>query len=74
MIWTNTALFDLLLPEEQVTKDKSKATSIMLGAGPISIKEFPNVKVVFRAGVGSDNINFSNPKVIFPSEKTKDLI
>ncbi|MAF24315.1 hydroxyacid dehydrogenase [bacterium] len=74
MIWTNTILFDFLLPEEQVTRDKSKATSIILGAGPINIEEFPNVEVVFRAGVGADNINFSGPKVIFPSDKTKDLI
>ena len=74
MIWTNTILFDKYLLPKEVTLDKSKATSIILGAGPINIKEFPNVRTVFRAGVGTDNINFSSPKVIFPSGKTKELI
>ena len=58
MIWTNTSLFNSLLPAHEVTLDKNKATSIILGAPPIDITEFPNVNFVFRAGVGTDNVNF----------------
>jgi D-3-phosphoglycerate dehydrogenase len=75
MIWTNTSLFDSLLPEKDVTDIPNKATSIILGAPPIDIKLFPNVNFVFRAGVGTDNVNFpSNIKVEFPSTKTKNFI
>jgi len=75
MIWTNTSLFDSLLPKELVTTTPSKATSIILGAPPIDIKLFPNVKFVFRAGVGTDNVNFSSDiQVEFPSVKTKNYI
>jgi D-3-phosphoglycerate dehydrogenase len=74
VIWTNTALFGNLIPKEKITEDKIKATSIILGAFPIDINEFPNVKFVFRAGVGADNINFSNVRIEFPSNETKDLI
>ena len=46
MIWTNTSLFNSLLPNDKVTLDKNKATSIILGAPPIDITEFPNVDFV----------------------------
>tara|TARA_R110000824_G_scaffold198336_2_gene382317 strand:+ start:244 stop:1023 length:780 start_codon:yes stop_codon:yes gene_type:complete len=75
MIWTNTSLFNSLLPAHEVTLDKNKATSIILGAPPIDITEFPNVNFVFRAGVGTDNVNFPlNVRVEFPSTKTKNII
>jgi len=75
MIWTNTSLFNSLLPPDEVTLDKNKATSIILGAPPIDINEFPNVKFIFRAGVGTDNVNFSSDiEVKFPSTDTKELI
>lgn len=75
MIWTNTSLFNSLLPNDKVTLDKNKATSIILGAPPIDITEFPNVDFVFRAGVGTDNVNFpSNIRVEFPSTETKKFI
>ena len=75
MIWTNTSLFNSLLPSTEVTSNKKEATHIILGAPPIDIKEFPNVKFVFRAGVGTDNVNFSSDiEVKFPSERTKNFI
>jgi len=80
MIWTNTSLFNSLLPAGQVTLDKSKATVIILGALPIDINEFPNVTFIFRAGVGTDNVNFPDIRPIrriaveFPSQETKNLI
>jgi len=77
MIWTNTSLFNSLLSKDKapVTRDKNLATSIILGAPPIDITEFPNVDFVFRAGVGTDNVNFpSNIRVEFPSIKTKNII
>jgi len=74
MIWTNTALFDSLILKKQITKNKEQATFIILGAGDIDITEFPNVKLVYRAGVGTDNINFSNIPVVFPSDSIKELI
>ena len=75
MIWRNTALFDRFLDlDSDVTDDKSLATIIVLGAYPINIDEFPNVKFVFRLGVGTDNINFSNVPIGFPIQSTKDII
>ena len=64
MIWTNTALFDSLILKKQITKNKEQATFIILGSGDIDITEFPNVKLVYREGVGTDNINFSNIPVV----------
>jgi len=75
MIWRNTALFDRFLDlDNDVTDNKSLATIIVLGAYPINIDEFPNVKFVFRLGVGTDNINFSNVPIGFPTESTKHII
>jgi phosphoglycerate dehydrogenase-like enzyme len=74
MIWRNTNILDPFLDKKEITTDKDKASIILLGAYPIDINEFPNVKFVFRLGVGTDNINFTNVPVGFPEQSTKDII
>lgn len=75
MIWKNTKILDEFLDESKITEEKEKAEILLIGGGnPIDISDFPNAKKAFRAGVGTDNINFSNIPVRLPSEKTKSLI
>jgi len=74
MIWRNTNILDPFLDKKEITTDKDKASIILLGAYPIDINEFPNVQFVFRVGVGTDNINFTNVPVGFPEQSTKDII
>tara|TARA_Y100000296_G_scaffold84663_1_gene118471 strand:- start:629 stop:1408 length:780 start_codon:yes stop_codon:yes gene_type:complete len=74
MIWRNTNILDPFLDKKEITEDKNKASIILLGAYPIDISMFPNVQSVFRVGVGTDNINFTNVPVGFPKESTKDII
>jgi phosphoglycerate dehydrogenase-like enzyme len=77
--WKNTATLDHLIPELLVTVDSSEAELAVIGSKPINLTEMPNLKAIFKCGVGVDNIPFVEAKergiqVILPSEKTKSYI
>lgn len=75
-IWKNTSVLNDYNDGLVFTDDKNLAEIVLLGSKSININEFPKLKAIFRAGVGSDNVpidecNKNNIYVEFPSEKTR---
>jgi phosphoglycerate dehydrogenase-like enzyme len=78
-IWKNTSTlhgFDVGL---YITESKQDADVILLGSKSVNIDEFPNVKGIFRVGIGRDNVPEAEAKnrgvvVRFPSTETIDAI
>jgi len=61
------------------TKNKIEADLIIIGGKSINLNEFPNLKGIFKTGVGTDNLPFEQAKekdihIQLPSEKTKSII
>lgn len=76
-IWKNTSVLKDYSHNLSFTEAKNEAEIIILGSQKVDLNEFPKVKAIFRAGVGSENIpidycNKANIHVEFPSEKTKE--
>ena len=79
LIWKNTSTLDGYDDGLLFTEDKSKAEIVLLGGKSIDINEFQNLKGVFRAGVGKDNVpeleaNNRNIEIGYPSKKTINII
>ena len=73
MIWRNTALFDRFLDlDNDVTDNKSLATIIVLGAYPINIDEFPNVKFV-KASPRENPITGQHIEIIVQPNEEKNF-
>jgi|ETNvirnome_2_300_1030623.scaffolds.fasta_scaffold08160_3 lactate dehydrogenase-like 2-hydroxyacid dehydrogenase len=78
-MWTNTKTLEGFVDDLLFTESPSEADIAVLGSKSIKIKDFPNLKGIFRVGVGSDNIPFEeakqrNIKVAFPKQKTIEYI
>ena len=78
-IWKNTSALDSHSEGLNFTNDKRKAEIILLGSRSIDISQFPNLKGIFRAGVGKDNVPFQecdsrNVRIEFPSAKTTNIL
>lgn len=78
-IWKNTASLDGYDDGLDFTDLKHEAEIALLGSKPISLDEFPNLKGIFRAGVGRDNVPIREAQargilVRFPSKETIDII
>lgn len=78
-IWKNTKTLDGLIDDLTFTENKAEAGIALLGSKPINIEEFPNLKGIFRAGVGKDNVPIEAAarrgiKVAFPSQGTIEFI
>ena len=61
------------------TSDKSEADIVLMGSKPIVLDEFKNIKGIFRAGIGRDNVPVEEAQrrgisVRFPGDETVDLI
>jgi len=72
-VWTNTKSLDDYI--NFLPTSKEEAELAVVGSKSINLSEFPNLKGIFRVGVGSDNISFldakeRNIKIGFPSGKT----
>ena len=79
LIYKATNTIDDYLPSLQFTEDKSLAEVILVGGKKFSIEDFPRLKGVFKTGVGTDNLPFSEAKsrsvqIALPSEGTCDII
>jgi phosphoglycerate dehydrogenase-like enzyme len=79
LIWKNTATLDGYDEGLHFTESKKGADIALLGSKPINLIEFPNLKGIFRAGIGSDNVPVKEAKergiiVRFPSKETIDII
>ena len=79
LIWKNTSTLDGFDIELNFTKSKSKADIALIGSKPIEINDFPNIKGIFRAGIGRDNVPEKEAKekgivVRYPSQIVLDII
>ena len=55
-IWKNTSTLDGYDEGLSFTGDTEQAKIALLGSKPIDLLEFPNLKGIFRAGIGKDNV------------------
>ena len=77
----NTKAFDSLIAAHAlaVTSDPAEADIAVLGAKPIDLPTFTQLKALYRFGVGAENIDFDAMKlrgipVHFPSDRAKDIL
>ena len=78
-IWKNTNTLDGHDDGLNFTEDSSEAEIALLGSKPIKLENFNNLKGIFRAGVGKDNVPEKEAyergiKVRFPSADTVNII
>lgn len=78
-IWKNTSTLDNFVPELKNTVEEFNAEIAIIGSKPLNLSLMPNLKAIFKCGVGTDNIPFDEAEkrkieVILPSKKTKDYI
>jgi phosphoglycerate dehydrogenase-like enzyme len=77
--WKNTFTLDKFLPELLETVDASQAEIAVIGSKPIDLSSMPNLKAIFKCGVGTDNVPFEEAadrdvEVWMPSEETKRYV
>ena len=80
-IYKDTKTLDdyLFKREYKFTNDKSNADCLLVGGKEINLSEYPNLKGIFKTGVGTDNLPFSEAKkrniqICLPSMKTANFI
>lgn len=78
-IWTNTSTLKDYSNGLHFTKDCQSAEIALLGSKPIDLEQFPNLKGIFRAGIGKDNVPEDEARkrgiiVRYPSQPTADFI
>ena len=77
--WKNTATLDALVEELSETVGVTEAEIAVIGSKPIPIWEMPNLKAIFKCGVGTDNVPFEDAEqlgveIVLPSEETQRII
>ena len=77
--WKNTTTLDNLVPELGQIVDIKEAEFAVIGSKPIPIREMPNLKAIFKCGVGTDNVPFEEAdqlgvEILLPSEETQRII
>jgi len=78
-IWKNTSTLEGYDNGLIFTEDKDQADIALLGSKPIILDEFQNLKGIFRAGIGRDNVPEEMATkmgilVKFPSRETINII
>ncbi len=78
-IWMNTNTLDGYIDDLEKTADPADAEIALLGSKKMDLQRFPNLKGIFRAGVGKDNVPVSEAEkrgiaVGFPSQSTIEII
>jgi phosphoglycerate dehydrogenase-like enzyme len=58
-IWKATSTLDGLINDLTFVNDSSQAQIILIGGKPLDLKQFPNLKGIFKTGVGTDNLPFA---------------
>ena len=70
-------LGDIIDPK-LLTESKESAEIVVLGGQKMDFSEFPNLRVIFRVGIGDDGIQQklkdTNIRVVFPSPETAAII
>jgi len=78
-IWKNTSTLDGFDNGLIFTNSANEAEIALLGGKPIDLKKLPNLKGIFRAGIGTDNVPIQEAEekgilVRLPSKKTINII
>lgn len=78
-LWKNTNTLDNLVPELNSSCDPSEAEVAVIGGKNFNINDLPNLKGIFKCGVGVDNLPFAEAEnhsieICLPSEETKNYI
>jgi len=78
-VWKNTATLDGFDKKLIFTESKTDADIALIGSKPIEINDFSNLKGIFRAGIGKDNVPEKEAEkngivVRYPSDKTINII
>ena len=78
-IWKNTSTLNGYDEGLQFTGNKIEADIALLGSKAINLEQFPNLKGIFRAGIGKDNVPekeaLKNQILVrYPSKETIDII
>ena len=78
-IWSNTRTLDGYIDDLQITTNPVESEVALLGSKKIDLEKFPNLKGIFRAGVGKDNVPVREAEerrisVGFPSQSTVEII
>ena len=78
-VWKNTSTLDGYDKGLIFIRDKDQADIALLGSKPIDLVEFPNLKGIFRAGVGKDNVpelEAAEKSILvrYPSQETINII
>ena len=78
-IWKNTSTLDGFDDELTFTQSILDADIALIGSKSIEINNFPNLKGIFRAGIGRDNVPEKEAKkngiiVRYPSDKTINIL
>ncbi len=79
LVWKNTSTLDGYDDGLVFTEDKIQAEIALLGSKPLVLDEFPNLKGIFRAGIGKDNVPEKDALekgilIKYPSQETVDSI
>jgi phosphoglycerate dehydrogenase-like enzyme len=75
-IWANTKTLDGHIDDLEIIDDKEKAEILLLGGKSIDLSDFPATKGIFRAGVGDNNVPYTEAagrgiSVRLPSDAAK---
>ncbi len=78
-IFKATKTLDQYLPSLGFTEDKFEADIMLVGGKKFDIDDFPNLKGIFKTGVGTDNLPFSEAtekgiEIALPSNSTQAVI
>nr|WP_321465870.1 NAD(P)-dependent oxidoreductase [uncultured Desulfobulbus sp.] len=79
LIYKATNTLEGYLPPLDYTKDQNAAEIFLVGGKKFVLAEFPNLKGIFKTGVGTDNLPFDEAKqrgvaISLPSESTCNII
>jgi phosphoglycerate dehydrogenase-like enzyme len=78
-IWKGTNTLDGYLPELEYAEDPAAAEVMLVGGKKFDLQTFPQLKGIFKTGVGTDNLPFSEAEkrgisIGLPSETTCEII
>ena len=79
LIYKATNTLDGYLPSLNYTEDKTLAEILLVGGKTISLDDFPKLRGIFKTGVGTDNLPFSEAgrreiEIRLPSNNTCNII
>ena len=79
LIYKATSTLEGYLPSLKYTEDKVLAEIMLVGGKKFALDDFPNIRGIFKTGVGTDNLPFAEAsergvEIALPSEVTCDII